>query len=149
MSCLGRIRVLKSYYTGPMLLKLILLFIGVPLLEVSILIKLGAEIGFWPTILIQVVTGVVGASLARFEGLRVWTGIQDSLGKGEVPAEKMLDGLMILAAGLVLLTPGLLSDALGLFLLFPWTRSLFKHYMRRRFTRMAQHRRTGFTILID
>lgn len=132
-----------------MLLKLILLFIGVPLLEVSILIKLGAEIGFWPTILIQIVTGVIGASLARFEGLRVWTGIQKGLEKGEVPAEKMLDGLMILAAGLVLLTPGLFSDVLGLLLLIPWTRSLFKHYMRRRLTRMAQHRRTGFTILID
>lgn len=132
-----------------MFFKLLVLFIGVPLLEVSLLIKLGAEIGFWPTMLIQIVTGVIGASLARREGNLVWVKIQRSLKEGEVPAEEVLDGFMILAAGIVLLTPGLFTDALGFFFLIPFSRNWFKRFLRRRLTRMAKHRRTGFTVLID
>ncbi len=131
-----------------MLIKLLLLFIGVPLLEVTILVKMGAVIGFWPTILIQVVTGVIGASLARLEGLLVWMRVQRHLANGEVPAEEMIDGLMILAAGLVLLTPGLLTDAMGFFFLVPWTRNWVKRRVRRRLGRMARRRERGFTVLI-
>lgn len=132
-----------------MFFKLLVVFIGVPLLEVSLLIKLGAEIGFMPTLMLQVVTGVIGASLARYEGFRVWTRIQRSLEEGAVPAEDVLDGFMILAAGIVLLTPGLFTDALGFFFLVPWSRNWFKRYLRRRLTRMAKNRRTGFTVMID
>ena len=72
--------------------KLLFLFIMVPLIEIAILIRMGEAIGFWPTILIQVITGFVGATLARLQGFLVWTGIQRELAAGRVPAEKMVDG---------------------------------------------------------
>lgn len=129
-----------------MCLKLLFLFIVVPFVEVVILIKLGREIGFWPTVAIQVATGFAGASLARLQGLQVWQKIQKSLAEGMMPAEELVDGLLILAAGLVLLTPGLLTDALGILLLIPWTRAWFKRYLRKKFEKMAQDGSTSFTI---
>lgn len=113
--------------------KLLFLFILVPFIEISLLIKLGNIIGFWPTLLIQVVTGFLGAALARLQGLMVWGKIQAELQVGNVPAEDMLNGVLIFTAGIVLMTPGLLTDVLGFSLLIPTTRNIFKRWLRRQF----------------
>ena len=102
--------------------KLLALFIGVPLLEVLILIKLGEVLGFWNTILLVIGTGVAGAYLAKLYGLTIWYDIQRDLSMGQMPSDKLMDGLLVLIGGIVLLTPGLLTDILGLALLFPGSR---------------------------
>jgi UPF0716 protein FxsA len=121
-----------------LLFRLILLFVGLPLLELMILIQLGRWIGLWPTLALVLVTGVVGAALAKAQGLRAWLRIRSELASGRVPMGDLLDGLMILIGGVVLLTPGLLSDLFGLALLVPGPRHAFKRYLRRRFERAVQ-----------
>ncbi len=124
--------------------KLLFLFILVPFIEISLLIKLGSVIGFWPTLLIQVVTGILGASLARLQGLLVWGKIQAELQVGRVPAEDMLNGVLIFAAGIVLMTPGLLTDLVGFALLLPPTRNIFKRWLRRQFDSRINRGNGGF-----
>ena len=118
--------------------KLFLLFTGVPLLELALLIKLGGLMGLWPTIGLVVATGVVGASLARLEGFRVLTIIQNELRAGRVPAGQVIDGLLILIGGILLLTPGFLTDLLGIMLLIPWNRNLIKRWLVQQLARRVQ-----------
>lgn len=134
-----------------MLGRLILLFTVVPLVELYILIKIGGHIGGFNTILLVVITAMLGAWLARLEGLRTLRQIQLSLSQGQVPAEELIDGALILAGGVLLLTPGVLTDIFALFLLVPITRTAFKRWLRRRFDRMVAsgnirlyHRHGGF-----
>ncbi len=131
-----------------MVAKLILLFVGLPFLEMVILIKLGAEIGFGPTLLIVIGTGVLGAALARSQGLSIWLQIQQELQMGRMPAEQLVDGLLILVGGIVLLTPGLITDFLGLLLLIPVTRNLFKLWLWRKFDEMVQGGQSDITFFI-
>ena len=115
-----------------MLARLFLLFTLVPLLELYFLIRLGTYVGALNTILLVIVTGVAGGLLARSQGLAAIRRIQRDLGEGKVPAESLFDGLLILISGILLITPGMLTDALGLLLLIPRTRNLFKRSIRRR-----------------
>jgi UPF0716 protein FxsA len=131
-----------------MLGKLLLLFVLVPLLELAILVRLGGVLGFWPTIGIVVVTGAVGALLARSQGTRVLSGIRTELAVGQMPTDRLVDGLLILVGGAVLLTPGLLTDVLGLALLIPFTRRRFKAALRRRFDRMIRTGQVNMITLI-
>mgnify|MGYP001388098034 FL=1 len=128
--------------------KLLFIFIGIPLLELMILIELGREIGFWPTIFLVIVTGFLGASLARSQGMWMWMEIQHELQQGNMPADKLVDGLLILIGGIVLLTPGLLTDIFGFMLLIPVTRKLFKTAISRKFREMADTGRTNFTMIM-
>lgn len=100
-----------------MFLYLLLLLTLVPIVELALLFKIAAAIDWVPTIALVLVTGVVGASLARREGLKTLAQIQADLSAGKMPAAAMVEGVLILAAGLVLITPGVLTDALGLLLL--------------------------------
>ena len=102
-----------------MFLRLLILFTLVPLLELYLLIRVGDLIGVWPTVALVVLTGAFGAFLTRFEGLRVLRKVQSEFQEGRVPTAGLLDGLLIVVAGAVLLTPGLITDALGFFLLLP------------------------------
>lgn len=102
-----------------MFLRLLILFTLVPLLELYLLIRVGDLIGVWPTVALVVLTGALGAFLTRFEGLRVLRKVQSEFQEGRVPTAGLLDGLLIVVAGAVLLTPGLITDALGFFLLLP------------------------------
>ena len=88
-----------------MLLKLFLAFTLVPVIELYLLIKVGAVICSFNTVLIVIITGFVGASLARMQGLQTMTRVQNSLRQGIMPAEDLIDALIILVAGIVLLTP--------------------------------------------
>jgi len=114
-----------------MLVRLLLVFTVVPLVELFLLVKIGESIGLGATVAIVVTTGVVGAWLTRIEGLRVIRQVRDELGQGRVPTDRLLDGLLILLAGAVLLTPGLLTDAIGFFLLVPPGRRLVRRYLAR------------------
>lgn len=101
-----------------MLLRLLLLFTLVPIGELMVLIELGEAIGLGPTLLLIFVTGIVGAALARREGTRTWLQVQQELSRGELPADSLLHGLMVLVAGAFLVTPGVLTDVAGFLLLF-------------------------------
>ena len=111
--------------------RLFLLFVGVPLLELLILIKMGQFVGFWPTIGLVVLTGLAGGALARLEGLRTIWKIRGELARGHLPGDSLLDGLSVLLGGALLLTPGILTDLVGFSFLFPPTRKLLKGRMRR------------------
>ena len=115
-----------------MFVRLATLFILVPLVELYLLIQVGSLVGVEITIGIVVVTGLVGAWLARFQGLKVLNEVRASLSVGEMPADALIDGLLILVAGAVLLTPGLLTDALGFGLLIPRGRRIVRSLVRRR-----------------
>ena len=109
-----------------MFLRLLLLFTIVPLIELYLLIKIGGVIGVVPTIAIVVGTGVLGAWLARWQGLAVLRRISDEMAAGRLPTDALIDGLLILVAAAVLLTPGLLTDSLGFVLLVPASRALVR-----------------------
>lgn len=113
-----------------MLLKLILIFTIVPFIELSLLIELGSVIGTLNTILVIIVTGVIGAFLARVAGLTVLFKIQENLRQGIFPRDELFDGILILIAGAFLLTPGLLTDGLGFFLLLPLGRAVVKRWLK-------------------
>ncbi len=130
-----------------MLARLFFLFVAIPLLELAILVKLGTIVGVWPTIGLVFLTGAFGAWLARSQGARVLREIQAELSVGRMPAAHLLDGLMILVGGVVLLTPGLLSDVFGLTLLFPPTRAWLKRVVRRRLERMIESGRVSLTVV--
>ena len=114
-----------------MFFRLFLLFTIIPLVELYILIRIGEVIGALNTLVLVILTGVVGAYLARREGIRTFQRIQNLLAAGEMPGEALLDALLILVAGLVLVTPGVLTDLLGLFLLFPITRIQIRERLRK------------------
>ena len=103
---------------------LFMLFVGVPLVELWLLLEVGERVGAMPTIALVVGTGIVGANLARREGMRTLEKINASMAKGEMPQEALLDGLAIFMGGTLLLTPGILTDVLGFALLFPMTRPI-------------------------
>ena len=128
-----------------MLLKLFLAFTLVPFVEIYILIKIGSYIGALNTVVVVILTGLLGALLARYQGLRTALRVRESLQRGEIPGSEMLDALLILLAGIVLLTPGFLTDAAGIMLLVPRTRSLFKQWIRRKLTRWINQRRVNIS----
>jgi UPF0716 protein FxsA len=110
---------------------LLALFIGVPLLELALLIKIGSAIGTVNTLLIVVGTGVAGAAFARSQGFAILQRIQADLEAGHLPADDIVNGACVLAGGLLLLTPGLLTDATGFALLLPPSRELLKEAAKR------------------
>ena len=111
-----------------------------PLAELYILIKIGSHIGGFNTILLVLMTTVLGALLARLQGLRTLRQIQLSLSQGQIPAEELIDGVLILFGGILLVIPGVLTDLFALVLLLPFTRTYFKRWLRRRFDRMIAGR---------
>ena len=119
-----------------MLLKLFLCFTLIPVLELYLLIKIGTVIGGFNTILLVVLTGFTGAWLARMEGMNTMMKLRTNLQQGLMPAEELIDAVIIFAAGIVLLTPGLITDVFGLLLLWPVTRNMFKRMARKKFDEM-------------
>ena len=102
-----------------MLLRLFLLFTIVPVVELALLIQIGGLLGLGPTLLLVMGTGFAGAWLARREGLRGWLAVRDELQGGGVPGESLVHALLILVAGIVLITPGVITDIAGILLLIP------------------------------
>jgi UPF0716 protein FxsA len=116
--------------------RLLLLFILVPLLELYILIKIGGYLGASQTIALVVFTALLGIVIVRLQGLRTLQKIRQSLSQGIVPAEEMVDGVLIFVGGILLIIPGVLTDLFALVLFIPYTRTIFKRWLRRRFDRM-------------
>jgi UPF0716 protein FxsA len=114
---------------------LVLLFIVVPLAELYVLIQVGQEIGPLPTIAILVADSVLGSLLLRSQGRGAWRRFSDALASGRPPAREVLDGGLIIFGGALLLTPGFLTDVLGLLLLLPPTRAIVRRALVAHFSR--------------
>ena len=113
---------------------LLLVFIAVPLLEIALLIKIGQSIGFWATILIVIATAAIGTLLLHQQGMATLRRVLDAMDKGEPPVTPVLEGLVLLVAGLLLLTPGIITDTIGFTLLIPPVRELLvRHALGRLF----------------
>ncbi len=115
-----------------MFFRLLLLFTIVPLTELYLLLQVGSVLGVGLTILLVVGTGVVGAYLARLEGWRTLRQMQENLHNGIAPTGELIDAALILGAGLLLITPGIVTDIVGFSLLLPPTRTALKRAIRRR-----------------
>ena len=124
---------------------LALAFVLMPMIELALMMRLAEGIGWQRALIVVIVTGVVGAALARSQGLRVLRDIQRETQAGRLPAARLLDGVMILVAGVLLITPGLLTDGVGLGLLVPPVRSAIRAWLRRRIENGIHNGRTTIT----
>ena len=117
---------MKHEETG-VIFRLLIIFVGLPLVELMLLhhMSSGSTTQFLAMIVVVVGTGVLGATLARRQGLKAWTRIHQAMAAGRAPTREILDGALILAAGLLLITPGIITDVVGLSLLLPPLRRLF------------------------
>ncbi|MBA2644919.1 MAG: FxsA family protein [Solirubrobacterales bacterium] len=115
-----------------MLPALVVVFIVVPLLELALILQIGREIGAWWTIGLLVADSILGSLLMRAQGRAVWRRFTQATRSGRPPASEVLDGALIIAGGALLLTPGFLTDALGLSLLLPPTRAVIRRVLARR-----------------
>ena len=113
--------------------RLLLLFVLIPIIELYLLLQLGARIGFMPTLGLIVLTGALGATLARQQGLSALAKIQNELKSGRPPAMEMVEGALIVVGGIVLLTPGILTDLFGFALMIPKFRKSFAERLKRGF----------------
>ena len=111
---------------------LILLFTIVPVAELAILIKVGQYMGVGYTVAIVVITGIGGAYLARQEGFITLRKIQEDINEGKMPQDRLFDGVLILCSGILLLTPGFVTDLIGFMGLIPFTRDRFKRLIKRK-----------------
>lgn len=118
--------------------RLILLFLLTPAIELGLLIQVDRLIGFWPTIGLIVATGIAGSILARREGLSTWRRLNERLQAGDLPGKELADGVIILVAGALLITPGVLTDVVGFLGLLPPTRALVRRALIRRFQRKME-----------
>lgn len=121
-----------------MLLKLFLLFTIIPIAEIFLLGILSEKIGLLNTIIIVVLTGIIGAGFARTQGSMVIGKIKSELNSGIMPGKEILEGVLILAGGILLITPGIITDLLGFSLIFPLSRKyygkLLFSYFKKKFT---------------
>ena len=120
-----------------MLIRLILLFTVIPLIELYLLIEVGRYLGPFPTIMIVLITGIIGGLLARSQGLSVQRQIRVDLQNGTIPTDSLIDGLFILIAGALLITPGMITDISGFILMAPffrgWLKKRLKEILKRKF----------------
>ncbi len=121
-----------------MVLKLFLLFTLIPLLEILILMQLSLLLGPLATIILVVGTGFAGASLAKIQGLQTVLRIRDNMKQGIMPGDEVIDAFLIFVAGVLLITPGLLSDICGILLLLPNTRTRAKRFLVREIDRLVK-----------
>jgi UPF0716 protein FxsA len=111
---------------------LVVLFLVVPIAELYVIVQFSQAIGFLSTLGLLIGISVFGGWLVRHQGIRVWQRFNQQLGAGKVPSREIVDGVLLLFAGALLLTPGFLTDALGILLLLPPTRAVFRGVVLRR-----------------
>ena len=116
-----------------MFARLLLLFIVTPLVELWLLLRIGDHLGPGPTILIVILTGTLGATLARRQGLQTWHAIQQETRAGRAPGAMLVDALLIFVAGLLLITPGVLTDIVGFSFLLPPVRAVIRKRLKASF----------------
>ena len=123
--------------------KLLLLFVVVPAIELGLLMQVGGVIGLLPTVGIIILTGIIGAGLARQQGIGIIRQMQTEVAGGQLPANAIIDGVIILVAAALLMTPGFLTDGFGFFCLIPATRGIVKRWTRKRVERAVQEGRVN------
>ncbi|RJK93162.1 FxsA family protein [Vallicoccus soli] len=116
---------------------LTLLFLVVPLVEVYLIVQVGQAVGAWTTVALLLAISALGAWVVRREGRRAWRGLQAALRGGRAPERELADGAMVLVGGTLLLTPGFLTDAVGVLLVLPPTRALLRGALLRWLARRA------------
>ena len=114
-----------------MLFNLFLLFAVIPVIELAILIKVGSYFGVFNTVLIVILTAIIGAYMVRSEGISVLTSIQRNMQQGIFPEDDLIGGAMILVAGALLLTPGFFTDIMGFLMVFPISRNFITKHVKR------------------
>jgi UPF0716 protein FxsA len=115
------------------LLPLVILFVIVPIAELALIIQVGQAIGVWWTIALLIADSLLGSMLMRSQGRAAWRRFNQTTAAGRVPAREVLDGVLVIFGGALLLTPGFISDILGLLLLLPPTRAIARGVLVRRF----------------
>jgi UPF0716 protein FxsA len=125
--------------------RLLLIFIIVPLLELLVIVEVSSRIGLPETILALIVISVLGAALAKREGTNAWQKIQNEMAQGRMPGDPLIEGGVILAGAVLLLTPGFITDALGLAMLFPPTRKAALALAKRQLKKSVVHKVTVWT----
>lgn len=127
-----------------MLPVLVLAFIVVPLAEIYVIVQVGDAIGVLRTIALLLAVSLSGAWLVRREGTRAWRAVQNALAEGRMPGSEIVDGALVLAGGVLLLTPGFITDAAGAVLVLPPTRAvvrrLARYWLARRVTTVTVRR---------
>jgi len=111
---------------------LLLIFVLVPVIELNVLIEVASSIGSWTTVALVLFTAVVGVSLVRSQGLSTLMSVQQKLARGEAPGQEIVEGMMLAAAGVLLLIPGFVTDIIGLILLTPITRAPIAAFLYKR-----------------
>jgi len=119
-----------------------LLLLAVPVIELWVIVQVAGALGVAETFLLLIGISIAGAWLLRQQGMAAWNRLQTALGRGEMPTKEVTDGALIMLGGALLLTPGFVTDAVGILLLLPPTRALLKGATRPLFGRWAR-RRTG------
>lgn len=112
---------------------LLILFIAIPIIEIGLFIKVGGWLGLWPTLLIVVLTALIGTYLLRLQGMAALARLQNNLQTGQSPMDPIVNGALILVAGMLLLTPGFFTDSIGLLLLIPPVRAVVIQWGAARF----------------
>ena len=126
--------------------RLLLLFIAVPAVELILLIEIGQRGGAIATIGLIIGTGIIGAALAKQQGINTLARLKKDLENNQLPAEPIVDGLIILLAATVLITPGVITDLIGFLCLVPAFRGLLKNYLKRKFGRVVRTSSVGITL---
>lgn len=126
----------KTLRGEKMLFRLILLFTLLPFVDLVLLLKISEHIGFKYTLLIIIATGFIGAYFSKKEGRYIIAKIKFDISQGKMPADELMGGLCVIVGGAFLLAPGLITDALGFFLVLPITRDLFINIIKNKFKKM-------------
>jgi UPF0716 protein FxsA len=112
-------------------LLLVLVFIVVPIAELFVIIQVGELIGVWPTLLLLLLDAIVGSWLLKREGRAAWRRFNQALAERRMPGKEVADGFLVILGGALLIAPGFLTDILGVLLLIPVTRAVFRRILRR------------------
>lgn len=138
---------LKAFRVMKWMPRLIVLFIVLPAVELSLLLQFHRWTSFWATVALILGTGLLGSYLVRREGTAAWRRLQQKLGSAALPGTELVDGVIILVAGALLITPGLLTDAFGLLGLFPSTRAFARRMLLKRIMRSRARGTMGFHVV--
>ncbi|SHI18501.1 FxsA family protein [Sporanaerobacter acetigenes] len=112
--------------------KILTFIIAMPIIDLYILIKASQNMGFWTTVMLIIATGIAGYYLARSEGKVVISSINRELSQGRIPGDDLLTGLSIIIGGIFLIVPGIVTDIIGITMILPGTREIYKNYIKKR-----------------
>jgi len=115
-----------------MMKKWLILLVLLPIVEIVLLVYAGQKLGFWWTVGLLMMTGIIGFLLIQSQGVRTWHTVQEKMKRGEPPGYALLNGFILLVAGILLMFPGFLTDLIGILALFPFVRKSLSQYIIKR-----------------